>query len=202
MTVAVMSEECDSTLAVSVALESSALASIATGVLSGTVLRNAIPSANVISTGKMKTQNTASFSRRNSRTRIAVSSNNGCRDSPFSLPRVSFNSRSSSKVSFASAIPQHSPCQTNEHVFERGLMRGERNELRALAFDLGEQSRQSDANLRDSERVFVATCMQIVDGRKVHQRLVFERLRDTEFDDLVRAERLDQLGRRAERDHF
>src|SRR5690349_11142736 len=188
MTVAVMSEECDSTLAVSVALESSALASIATGVLSGTVLRNAIPSANVISTGKTKTQNTASFSRRNSRTRIAVSSNSGCRDSAFSLPRESLSSRSSIKVSFASAIAQHSPRQTNENVFERGLVRGERDELRALAFDLGEQSRQSNADLRNGERVFVAAGMQIVDRRKVHQWLVFERLRDTEFYDLVGAE--------------
>jgi hypothetical protein len=76
-TVALMSGAADSTFAISFTLDSVAFPSMATSVLSGAVLRNAIPSANVISTGKTKTQNTASFSRRNSRTRVAVSSING-----------------------------------------------------------------------------------------------------------------------------
>ena len=74
-TVAVISLEPDKLFAISVAR--APLFSIATKVLSGAVLRKAIPSANVINTGKMKTQNTASFSRRNSRTRIKVSSMSG-----------------------------------------------------------------------------------------------------------------------------
>src|SRR5690349_7389129 len=169
---------------------------MATGVLSGTVLRNAMPSANVISTGKTKTQNTASFSRRNSRTRIAVNSTRGCKDSGLPLARASRSSRPSTKVFFASAIAQHSPCQTNEDVLERRLVRRQRDELRALAFDLGEQGGQGDADLRHRERVNVTAFVQMIDGRKLHQRLVCEQLRHTELYDLIGAERFDQFGGR------
>src|SRR5689334_20775439 len=54
--------------------------SIATNVFSGAEFLKAIPRAKVINTGKTKTQNTASFSRRNSRQRILVSSMSGCSD--------------------------------------------------------------------------------------------------------------------------
>ena len=57
-------------------------------------------------------------------TRVKVSSTSGCSVWGFSPARPSWT-----RVSFASAIAEHSPCQTDEYVFECRLVRRERNEL-------------------------------------------------------------------------
>src|SRR6185503_18151322 len=147
----------------------------------------------------MKTQNTASRSRRNSRIRIVVSSTRGCSVCGLSLPRQPF---SWTRVSFASAIAEHSPCQTDEYVFECRLVCSECDEFCLLSFDLGKQCRQSHSDLGNGECINVAAFVQVIDCRKSLQRIFCKLLRDTEFYDLIGAERFNQLGRRSECDHL
>src|ERR1043166_1696667 len=147
-----------------------------------------MPKANVINTGNTKTQKTASRSRRNSRTRGNVNSSSRRKDCDFSGSRESLASGWSIRTSFASAIPQHSPRQTNEYVFERSLVSSERHELGVLSFDFGQQGRHRHADLGNSQSICFAALVQMVHRGKMYQRLIDQRLRNAEFDDLIRAE--------------
>src|ERR1051325_6553761 len=71
-----------------------------------------------------------------------------------------------------------------------------------LSFYFGEQCGQSNGNLGDCQCVNLVAFVQMIDSGKLLQRIFCKLLCDTELDDLIGAERFDQLGRRAECDHF
>src|SRR6188474_1187865 len=93
--------------------------------------RKAIPSAKAISSGKAKTQNTASGSRRNSRSRALVSSTIGMRR--------------------GSGIAQVTPGEVHEDVFQGGAVRGQECQLRATLAEQVEQRRNGEVDFGRDE---------------------------------------------------
>src|SRR5262249_14602408 len=88
----------------------------------GPWLRNAMPSANAMSTGNANTQNTASGSRKNTTMRV----------------RVNWNSAESFRLR-RSLIAQGPARQVHEHVLERRVVSRQAGERQAPALELGKQ---------------------------------------------------------------
>src|SRR5436190_23132242 len=89
--------------------------------------RNAIPSAQVMITGKANTQNTASGSRRNSRNRASVSSINGWRAPPLGRRRTAASACEGGL--FISQVPSR---QGDEHILERRAVGPQLRERRVV----------------------------------------------------------------------
>src|SRR5688500_11751479 len=99
-------------------------------------VRNAIPSAHVMITGNMKTQNTASGSRRNSRNRASVSSTSGC----------------AAACCEGLVIAQLTARQRDEHILQGRTVRAQLAQRGVLAVQQVEQRRHGQMQLRGGQR--------------------------------------------------
>src|SRR5688500_852117 len=106
------------------------LATTATLMRSGARLRKAIPSPAASSTGKMKTQKTASGSRKNSRYRTRVSCTRGCLDQ-----------RRVSVIAKVSASERH------KDVFQGGGVSAQLGQLGTLSPQLAQEGRHGQMKL-------------------------------------------------------
>src|SRR5216117_1599300 len=140
----------------------------------GPVFRKASPSANASTMGKPNTQKTASGSRLNSRMRESASWYIGC-----------------------SRITELPSGERDEHVVERGVMRGEQRQLHAARFEQREQRGEGAVQLYDRERDSVGTRPHR--GHTPHlsqdldQIVRSPALRQREVHHVVRAQRRNQL---------
>src|SRR4029077_21006664 len=120
------------------------------GTLSGALSRNAKPSASASSSGKPNTQKIASVSRRNSFVRAMASSMIG---GPMRL-----------------VVTELSPGQRDEEVFERRLVRRQREELRAVFLDDVDHERHSLGQRIDAQLPRLAVPGDAVASRQIGAR--------------------------------
>src|SRR3989442_1754158 len=95
--------------------------------------------------------------------------------------------------------------ERDEDVVERGVMRGERRELQAPLLQQGEQRGQRAMQLRHGQRESARTGTDgghTADATDRIHEILGDAVAERELDDVLRAERRDQLARRAERDDF
>src|SRR5687768_703377 len=135
----------------------------------------------VRSSGNTKTQNMASGSRMNSLKRTFVSSTRGCR------------------VSLIAQLPSG---QGHEEIFQRGRVRGQRDQLCATRFDHVQELRNRRRERVDAQLPAPTARRRAVEAVHVLKRALVERRLGHELDDMWSLELRDELFRRAEGDEM
>src|SRR4051794_12742199 len=154
-----------------------------TGVLSGALSRKAKPRTSARSSGNPKTQKMASVSRRNSFVRARASSMIG-------------------GPTGRSVVTQLSPGQRDEQVFERRLVRRQRQELRPIPLDYVDHARHGLGQRIDAQLPRLAVLGDAVAARQLGARRRRQLRLAGELDDVARLELGDEIRRRAEGDEM
>src|SRR4051794_20816623 len=139
-----------------------------TGVLSGALSRKAKPRTSARSSGNPKTQKIASVSRRNSFVRARASSMIG---GPTGL-----------------VVTELSPGQRDEEIFERGLVRRQRQQLRPILLDDVDHARHGLGERIDAQLPGLAFLRDAVASRQIGARRGRQRRLAGELDDVARLE--------------
>src|SRR5579862_3655094 len=142
-------------------------------------LRKASPSPAANRIGKIKTQNSASGSRANSRIRVRVSSINGC------------------SALFISQVPSS---QGDENVFQRRGMCAEFGKRNSLAGKFTQQSRYGPVQLHHVKLDIPVFRVQIAHALDFAKRGGIQGLSRRKLDHVLDADRRNQLTRRSESD--
>src|SRR5216684_6770461 len=157
-------------------------ATTATGTRSGGFSRKANPRARARISGKPKTQNIASFSRRNS------------------FVRVEASSRIAGRMRVFSGIAKLPAGERDEKILQRRFVRRKRHELRPLLLDGADQLRHGLGQRMNAHqpapamRCNAGAAFDGLDNGLIERRLT------RELDDVARFELRDQLGRSTESD--
>src|SRR5258708_26570837 len=156
--------------------------------MSAGLFRNAMPNPIASSTGKANVQNTASGSRKNSRSRTLDNS----RSDEWGL------------VGDGLLIAKLASGERDEYVLERRGMRRELRHLQPSLGQRGEECRHGAVKFRHAKFVAAVEGANVAHAAERSQHVDRQRagltVTEAELHDVLRAERLDQLPRTAQRD--